>query len=356
MPISVKTADGLKSVNKVLIKTADGLKEILSAFGKQNNTKVKLYSSSRWEKLNDFPVDIAGIAMTVYNGKIFAYGGHKAYIDDGDIIREQQYVFRFYDPVEDSWTTITDPNLVNLDSAMMTVIDDALYIVGRGVGASGTTIVKVVGDGVVNTITSVNLLGTLPARNGFLVGHSYDVGSARVRLFSFPNGNPTPKFTTVSWIDGDLQNAQIYDGTSTGSDVDRPAFTQVGDKYYLCGGEKFQPTPVQSDFLYSYVWSGSQNIGNRIPEAISQQGAANDGTNLYFFGGLHRDANGDYQYRKELWVGSSGNDPKIVRRDDSFPGPGIAVPALAVLGEYLYIVGGMVDGTSVNSVYRYRLT
>lgn len=353
MSIVVKTADGLKNVSKILTKTSDGLKEVTDIYGKQGEASMKVYSSSRWKKLTDFPDDVAAIAMVVYNGKIFSYGGHKAFIDDGDIVRENQYTFRFYDPVADSWTPITDPNLIDIDEAMMTVIDDAIYIVGRGVGLSGTTIVKVVGDGVVNTISNFTLVGALPARHGFLMGYGQEVQSMKVRTLAFPNGNPTPKFTSISWVDDDIQNAQISDITSTGSDVDWPAFTQIDDKYFLCGGEVFEPTPVQSDYLYAYNWSGSQIIGNRTPEAISQQGAANDGTNLYFFGGLHRDANNTYQYRKELWVGNE--DTFIVRRDSSFPGPGVALPALAVLGGYLYVVGGMVDGYSVKSVYSYKL-
>lgn len=354
MPIVVKTAGGLKKVTKVLTKTASGLEEITAITGKQGGAGMKVYTNSPWKKLGNLPeASSAGRpALFVLNGNIYLYGGYSKV----GTVRINSYKLYKYNVPTDTWTLQNlGSSLLQIDSPVVGVIDNAAYIIGTVFGQGGVTMMRLTETSGVIGIESANLSNATYNQNSWV--HVYNGSAGLGTTLTFPGNGSVNESWTIMRADTPAQAFAAKNANSSGISDDYPGYATDpanSGMFILIGGERINELD-QWTVSRKYDWQGGLLVSNGIPEGRSQQAFASSPTNFYMFGGTHREPGGDGEYfpKKDLWKFNYNMlQPEIT---DDFPGDPIRLASAIILDNFMYIVGGMVDDATVPSVYRYKL-
>ncbi len=252
-----------------------------------------------------------------------------------------------YELMESDWTNTGATLPTNLDSSNASVtISNTIYFYGGG-DASATN--KIYSAPVSNptyvTDTGHILPGNLSVSSVAIVGSSiyifggYNGTSATNVIYTATTSAPTTVTSTGSTLPGNLAASSL---------------AIIGNYIYLFGGFTGAWATTFTNVIYkaslSAPTSWSTATGT-IPTAIAYSSLAVIGTYVYLFGGYNGSASGSIWRASTSNPGGTGTGAWANMAGYGLPA-GIAGSSLAIVGNYIYLMGGTNGSSSQSVVYR----
>lgn len=348
MTIRVKTASGIKDVSKVFVKQGGLAIEIGSAFAKLNGNKEEVFSSEPWQRVADLPVNAEAGSMTYKDGKAYYFSAENG--SGGYWIN-----LIVYDVVSDIWLSWP--------------------LEGDGSRALKMAKIRFSNDG------NLFIFGTDPTDGYLVVGQVTETQTGySVTWINADAVIPKPD-TWLEWVGGNIVGmtndstntvfiARIFPGPElislasdpgVGSLVVQDAATfRTSDGFAVLGGETSLMPNGQSLFIRKHQFGSGQSLVSATPSPVSEQAfcqvPGTTGSNTgYLVGGVELVDNGngiEREDRAHFWRVNPDTMGFTVFDDFILP---VVKAAMFITETHLYVVGGRVNGSPTNAVYRRRI-